>query len=135
MTRALLAVLLLAGCSAMGERTLVPGLDEPRDLAEVEITEHALPPVALSMKCSQLYGKYGYPMLAVMAALPSDWIMRGGCAFAPWGSTVPETGPWCEYAYLLGCKPCLEWERMRCQGYMDYLGGDSEVVPTVTAER
>ena len=136
MIRALLAaLLLLGGCSTMGEKTLVPGLDEPRDLAKVEITEHGLPPVILSMKCAQLYGKYGFPALAAIAALPTDWIMRGGCAFAPWGDQVPETGPWCEYAYLLGCEACRQYERYRCQGYMDHIGGSGEVTPTVTAER
>ena len=124
MTRALALLLLLAlgACSTMTPKHLLPGLDEPRDLAEVDITEHALPPVVLSVKCAQLYTRHGYPGLAAIAALPTDWITRAGCAFVPWGDMVPESGPWCEYAYLLGCEPCRQWERLRCQGYVDHLG-------------
>lgn len=140
MKYALIAALLLAGCSAMPVKEgptmrLMAGITEPRDRADMEIREHPMPLFTVSMKCAQLYAKHGYAGYAALAALPTGWITQYGCSFTPWGSMVPEEGPiWCDIVYVMGCDSCREHEIRHCEGY-DHPGGDSEVVPTVTAER
>lgn len=121
-TPALVATLLILGlgaCTQMplreGSRAaLLPGIEKPRDRADIDITIHEVPITAWG-KCLEVVWPAN-PMLAIVSVVTLS-PMHGCARVARDQDVKPGRKPWCIIAVPEGDAETLEHELRHCEGW------------------
>ncbi len=121
-TSALLASLLilsLGACTLMPVRegpraALLPGIEKPRNRADIDITIHEVPLTAWG-KCLEVVWPAS-PMLAILSVVTLS-PMHGCARVARDQDLKPDQKPWCIIAVPEGDAETLEHELRHCEGW------------------